>query len=132
MMLEKIPAWILSIALAAISIGFLVSIFILDETKYFADLKFGPPNVTENNIMNELKPKSFGHPTTKDEVTLIGEFDFCALKQVRQFKLEGFCLIQQKDRIWTGLSTNSTCAAVCLNFTRTNKVSFDVGLNPRT
>ncbi len=39
---SKIPSWLLAIALLLFSIGFLLSLFFLEEPRYFAGLPFGP------------------------------------------------------------------------------------------
>jgi len=39
---SKLPAWFLSVSLLLISVGFIVSLYALDEPRTFAGLEFGP------------------------------------------------------------------------------------------
>jgi len=47
--LSKLPRWILAIALLMVAIGFLVSLYLLDEPRTFAGLDFGPKAVASSS-----------------------------------------------------------------------------------
>lgn len=59
MEVSKLPAWLLALSLFVISIGFVVSLYALDEPRNFAGLTFGPlkskGNDTSANLIFEIK-----------------------------------------------------------------------------
>ena len=42
--LAKLPIWLLASSLAVFAAGFLLSLFYLKETRYFMEMRFGPPD----------------------------------------------------------------------------------------
>jgi hypothetical protein len=51
--ISKIPSWLLAGSLALISIGFIVSLFLLEEPRIFAGLEFGPKTANTTGSKNK-------------------------------------------------------------------------------
>ncbi len=59
--LSKLPVWILALSLFLVSVGFLVSLYALKDSRKFAGLEFGPTN--ESSISNKKFEINFSQKT---------------------------------------------------------------------
>ncbi len=111
----KIPAWLLSMALSLFAIGFLISLFVLTEPRYFMGMNFGPES--EKVIGLEVKSKTTNTAPNGQKVVLPNK-TLCQLERVGG---AGHCVLRNENGTWTLENSNkengqdADCSAICFD-----------------